>query len=82
LAIPQNGLGWAGAGLGWGLQAVAKQSGRSFLHPAAAAVAMAVGPQPKSTSPILPSSDEINGYLQRRKKGPGKEKEGRTKDKM
>jgi len=41
------GLGWAGAGLGWGLQAVAKQSGRSFLHPAAAAVAMAVGPQPK-----------------------------------
>ena len=29
-----------------------------------------------------PSSDEINGYLQRRKKGPGKEKEGRTKDKM
>ena len=40
------GLGWGWAGLGWGLQAVAKQSGRSFLHPAAAAVAMAVGPQP------------------------------------
>jgi hypothetical protein len=46
--MPQNGLGWgwAGAGLGlgwgwaglgWGLQTAAKQSGRSFLHPAAAA---------------------------------------------
>ena len=34
---------------GWGgLQTVSKQSGRSFLHPAAAAVAMAVGPQPIS----------------------------------
>ena len=45
---PSHRMGWAGLGLGWGLQAVAKQSGRSFLHPAAAAVAMAVGPQPIS----------------------------------
>ena len=37
--------GGLGLGLG-GLQTVSKQSGRSFLHPAAAAVAMAVGPQP------------------------------------
>ena len=40
MPIAQNGLG--GLGLG-GLQTVSKQSGRSFLHPAAAAVAMAVG---------------------------------------
>ena len=33
----QAGLGWAGW-LGWGLQTVAKQSGWSFLHPAAAGV--------------------------------------------
>ena len=44
--IAQNGLGAGGLG---GLQTVSKQSGRSFLHPAAAAVAMAVGPQPKIT---------------------------------
>ena len=36
----------AGGWGGWGLQTVSKQSGRTFLHPAAAAVAMAVGPQP------------------------------------
>ena len=44
--IAQNGLGW----LGWGLQTVAKQSGWTFLHPAAAARGSgqrAVGPQPK-----------------------------------
>ncbi len=37
--VPQNGLGldWAGLGLGLGLQAVSKQWGWSFLHPAAAA---------------------------------------------
>ena len=46
----EAGLGWAG--LGWGLQAVAEQSGWSFLHPARAAArgrgAATVGPQPNT----------------------------------
>ena len=39
---------WAGAGGlgGWGLTECSIAAGWSFLHPAAAAVAMAVGPQP------------------------------------
>ena len=36
LQIAQNGLG--GAGLGWGLQVTDQRAGRSFLHPAAAAL--------------------------------------------
>ena len=47
-AIAQNG-GW-GLG-GWGLQTVSKQSDWSFLHPAAAAVAMAVGAAAKKSCP-------------------------------
>ncbi len=38
------GVRGAGAALGWGLQKVAKQSGWSFLHPAAAARGQRVVP--------------------------------------
>ena len=37
LQIAQNGLGWGGWG-GWGLQVTDQRAGRSFLHPAAAAL--------------------------------------------
>ena len=68
--MPQNGLGWgwAGlgwAGLGWGLQTAAKQSGRSFLHPAAAArgCGAAAKQGPNLGREIIASSIRVRGRL-------------------